>query len=90
MKVRLTLLAAALIMISISGCKKPEKHTHRFENVDGGAPPDREECRVPTLDCYSKCVKREASAVCIGCCRDQDALCLLQQKYSFEYCDTAQ
>jgi hypothetical protein len=83
-------LVAALVMSSTPGCNKPEKHTHRFENIDGGPPPDREECKVQTLDCFNKCVKRDASAVCIGCCRDQDALCRMQQKYSFEYCDTAQ
>jgi hypothetical protein len=82
-------LCAAVIVVLVVGCKPREKRTHRWEGVDGGAPPDREECRVPALDCADKCYKREASVTCYGCCRDQDALCRMQEKYSFEYCESA-
>jgi hypothetical protein len=84
------MFAAVLVASPIPGCRQKETQKSRFADVDGGAPPDREECRVKTLECFDKCVKREASAGCIGCCRDQDYLCDMQQKYSFEYCDGAQ
>lgn len=90
MKAFSTVLLAALITSSIHGCRERPKHKSRFADVDGGAPPFREECMASTLDCFDKCYKRQASVTCIGCCRDQDTLCDMQQKYSFEYCDTAQ
>ena len=89
MKLFPAMLLAVLIASPIPGCRQREKHKSRFADVDGGAPPDREEFIVQTLDCFNKCVKREASAGCIGCCRDQDYICDMQQKYSFEYCDGA-
>ena len=88
MKTRHILHFAAFLAILVIGCGKREKRTHRFEGVEGGAPPAREECTVQTLDCFDKCYKREAAATCIGCCRDQDYLCDMQQKHSFEYCET--
>jgi hypothetical protein len=89
MKTFRILLCAVCLVVLVIGCKKPKERTYRWQSVDGGLPPDREECTVQIVDCSDKCRKRGASITCIGCCRDQDALCLMQQKYSFEYCDTA-
>lgn len=77
----------ALSVFIAIGCTPHEKGKNRFDGVDGGAPAAREECTTQTLECFNKCAKREASPVCIGCCRDQDYLCDMQQKYSFTYCD---
>ncbi len=81
------LLCVTFTMLVVVGCSPREKGKNRFDDVDGGAPPTREECTVQTLACFSKCAKRKASPVCIGCCRDQDILCRYQQKYSFDHCD---
>lgn len=82
--------ASVLFASPVPGCRPKGEHKSRFADVDGGVPPEREECKVKTLVCFDKCVKREASAGCIGCCRDQDYLCCMDKKYSFEYCDGAQ
>jgi hypothetical protein len=84
------ILFAALIASPIPGCRQKENQPHRFADVDGGPPPDRKECEAQTLECFDKCYNRQASVTCIGCCRDQDALCRMQQKYSFAYCETSQ
>lgn len=82
-------LYAVSFAIVLCCCRQREQQKSRFADVDGGPPPDREECKEQALDCADKCYKREASVTCIGCCRDQDTLCLMQQKYSFAYCETA-
>ncbi len=89
MKVLSIMFLSALIASPVPGCRLREKPKSRFADVDGGVPLAREECTKQTLDCFNKCAKRQASAGCIGCCRDQDYLCDMQQKYSFEYCDGA-
>ncbi|MBK9265384.1 MAG: hypothetical protein IPM54_37065 [Polyangiaceae bacterium] len=87
MKTARIFLLVTFVVVLIPGCRPREKGKNRFDDVDGGAPPAREECTVQALDCFSKCAKREASPVCIGCCRDQDYLCDMQHKYSFDHCD---
>jgi hypothetical protein len=92
MKTFLILLCAVLVVFSVDGCQTgdpPNKRKNRYAFLDGGVLPDREECKKPTLDCFEKCYKRDASVACIGCCRDQDTLCCMEQKYSFESCETA-
>lgn len=87
MKFSLIFLGVGIAVLVVNGCNPQEKRTYRFDVGDGGPPPDRKECEEPTLACFSKCAKREASPVCIGCCRDQDYLCRYRQKYSFDHCD---
>ena len=83
------LLAVGLICTFGSGCRSREKPKTRFDGLDGGAPPLREECDMPAVDCYDRCHKRKASVTCIGCCRDQEFLCDTQQAHSFDACDSA-
>lgn len=87
MKTAQSLLFIAMVVALVNSCRPREKGKNRFDDIDGGAPAPREECTTQTLDCFHKCATRAASPVCIGCCRDQDYLCDMQQKYSFEHCD---
>lgn len=88
MKLFRILLCVAVVVVLVVGCRKREKRRHRWEGVDGGAPPEREECTTQTLECSDKCYKRGGSVPCHGCCRDQGYLCDMQQKYSFESCES--
>lgn len=83
--IRPLLLIVGLILVLDAGCNSSEKNRGRSESLDGGYTL-REECNVPSMNCYNGCFKREASDTCTGCCYDQRFLCDTGQKYSFESC----
>jgi hypothetical protein len=85
----LILAGVTLLSFSVGACRRRDQRKDRYAFLDGGVLADREECKKPTLDCFEKCYKREASVGCFGCCRDQDTLCCMEQEYSFESCETA-
>lgn len=85
--IRTALVASGLVFVLLTGCDTGKEPKRRW---DGGAPPLREECNLPSANCHDSCIKRDASITCAGCCRDQRLLCDTQQPYNFQYCDSAQ
>lgn len=69
-------------------CGERRKKPSQNDKVDGGYV-FREECILPTDNCYVACQKREASDTCLSCCTDQAFLCDTKQPHSFANCDDA-
>jgi hypothetical protein len=87
--VSMLVLAGFILSIGTACREKPNKY-RRFDKfkVDGGLVL-RPECEQPGIECADKCLKRQASSACFGCCGDQDVLCITQQPYDYSYCDGA-
>lgn len=62
----------------------------RPERKSAGERAARKECNKPSWECYERCVNRNASRTCTGCCGDQRYLCDTGQTPNWAYCDEAQ
>lgn len=76
---RLMILIVAVTMFT--GCRRERK-------VEGERV-TRKECNKPSYACYERCVNRDASNTCAGCCGDQRYLCDTGQTPNWAYCDEA-
>lgn len=82
MKLVALALLLVVVLLTFIGCRREKKQGKEMAT--------RKECNAPAFQCYDKCVKRNASDTCGGCCWDQRYLCDTGQKPSWEYCDSAQ
>lgn len=76
------LLMVILVVTMFTGCRRERKV--------GGERAARKECNKPSYACYERCVNRNASKTCTGCCGDQRYLCDTGQTPNWAYCDEAQ
>jgi hypothetical protein len=76
--------AAAWFVVAVAclGCRPERKKKEEIV--------PRKECNKPSYACYERCVNRNASRTCGGCCWEQRYLCDTGQKASWEYCDQAE
>jgi hypothetical protein len=76
------LLMLLIAVVALVGCR-PEKKVGKERAI-------RKECNKPSWNCYERCVNRDASKTCTGCCGDQRKLCDTGQTPNWAYCDEAQ
>jgi hypothetical protein len=83
---------AGIVFVLVAGCRTgdPKKEKSQWDGYfDGGIPELPEECIITGNNCFQDCYHRKASRTCVGCCRDQDFLCVTKQPHSYESCRSA-
>jgi len=80
---RLTLSVVLLVVLTLlAGCRRERKVAGERQGL--------KECNKPAWECYERCVNRNASRTCSGCCSEQRYLCDTHQTPNWAYCDEAQ
>jgi hypothetical protein len=99
---RFTLVALGLVVVGPIRCNpyKPPKEESAgcgstpskpsVRRNDAGQVVAREECKIPDMNCYKGCFKRDETRYCPSCCYENFILCDEGKPYDYESCETAE
>jgi len=83
------LVPVVWLLVLLVGCKESPSNSSRSKN-DAGKVVLREECDLPTTNCYKGCFERKEELYCPACCFDNLIFCNEGNPYDFERCKTAE
>ncbi|MDI1475692.1 hypothetical protein [Polyangium sp. y55x31] len=88
---RSPLVGFVLFLALLAGCEgTPSKPSKKPRTNDAGRIVAREECQIPSTNCYKGCFQRDETRYCPSCCFEEFMLCDDEQPYDFERCKTAE